>query len=224
MFMHRTMITDKEIEIMSRKTNKTITAVGMAVLMTAAGVLTAMAAQSPTITAGNGMSQIEAVRPGGTESGRQNRSRHRSGEAIISADNGSIDMDCPSGNIYEGEVIVNISGDTLILDGENGYPIEAKDLQAGETVYAYIGPAMTMSLPPQTSGEVIIGKIPADMKGTGMHHRKIYDGKRGWKLDSCVHSRHRVRGFCGLQHHAVSDQTDRFPGGRGAGQQSAGME
>ena len=37
---------------MSRKTNKTITAVGMAVLMTAAGVLAAMAAQSPTITAG----------------------------------------------------------------------------------------------------------------------------------------------------------------------------
>ena len=49
---------------MSRKTNKTITAVGMAALMTAAGVLTAMAAQSPTITAGNGMSQIEAVGPG----------------------------------------------------------------------------------------------------------------------------------------------------------------
>ena len=49
---------------MSRKTNKTITAVGMAALMTAAGVLTAMAAQSPTIIAGNGMSQIEAVGPG----------------------------------------------------------------------------------------------------------------------------------------------------------------
>ena len=37
------------------------------------------------------------------------------------------------------------------------------------------------------------------------------------------------RGRCccvitGLQHHAVSDQTDRFSGGRGAGQQSAGME
>ena len=46
---------------MSRKTNKTITAVGMAALMTAAGVLTAMAAQSPTIIAGNGMSQIEAA-------------------------------------------------------------------------------------------------------------------------------------------------------------------
>ncbi len=65
---------------MSRKTNKTITAVGMAALMTAAGVLTAMAAQSPTITAGNGMSQIEAVGPG-YKVRTQNRSRHRSGEA-----------------------------------------------------------------------------------------------------------------------------------------------
>ena len=53
---------------------------------------------------------------------------------------------------------------TYILDGENGYPLEAEELQAGETVYVYIGPAMTMSLPPQTTGEVIIGKIPADQK------------------------------------------------------------
>ena len=33
---------------------------------------------------------------------------------------------------------MNISGDTLILDGENGYPLEAEELQAGETVYVYI--------------------------------------------------------------------------------------
>ena len=168
---------------MSRKTNKTITAVGMAALMTAAGVLTAMAAQSPTIIAGNGMSQIEAAGPGVPAPGRKDPMELYSSlilgfvqspdaeqeqapiwGSIVSADNGSIDMDCPSGNIYEGEVIVNISGDTLILDGENGYPLEAEKLQAGETVYAYIGPAMTMSLPPQTTGEVIIGKIPADQK------------------------------------------------------------
>ena len=99
---------------MSRKTNKTITAVGMAALMTAAGVLTAMAAQSPTITAGNGMSQIEAVGPG-VQSPDAEQEQAPIWGSIISADNGSIDMDCPSGNIYEGEVIVNISGDTLFL-------------------------------------------------------------------------------------------------------------
>ncbi len=148
---------------MSRKANKTMTAIGMAALMTAAGVLTAMAAQSPTIAAGGGMSQSEAAGPG-VDSPAAAREQAPIWGTILSADNESIDMECPSGSMIEGEVLVNISGDTLILDGENGYPMEAKDLQAGDTVYAYIGPAMTMSLPPQTMGEVIIGKIPADMK------------------------------------------------------------
>ena len=86
---------------MSRKTNKTITAVGMAALMTAAGVLTAMAAQSPTIIAGTGMSQIEAAGPG-VQSPDAEQEQAQIWGSIISADNGSIDMDCPSGNIYEG--------------------------------------------------------------------------------------------------------------------------
>ena len=145
-----------------RKNNKTITAIGMAALMTAAGVLTAMAAQSPTIVAGSGMSQSEAAGPGMQSPETQEQAPIWG--TIISADNESIDMDCPSGNVFEGEVIVNISGDTLILDGENGYPIEAKDLQAGETVYAYIGPAMTMSLPPMTNATMIFANVPADFK------------------------------------------------------------
>lgn len=182
---------------MSRKTNKTITAVGMAALMTAAGVLTAMAAQSPTIIAGNGMSQIEAAGPG-VQSPDAEQEQAPIWGSIISADNGSIDMDCPSGNIYEGEVIVNISGDTLILDGENGYPLEAEELQAGETVYAYIGPAMTMSLPPQTTGEVIIGKIPADQKApeyiTAVSMTANADGS--WTLMSAAGKEYAVSADC----------------------------
>ena len=182
---------------MSRKTNKTITAVGMAVLMTAAGVLTAMAAQSPTIIAGNGMSQIEAAGPG-VQSPDAEQEQAPIWGSIISADNGSIDMDCPSGNIYEGEVIVNISGDTLILDGENGYPLEAEELQAGETVYVYIGPAMTMSLPPQTTGEVVIGKIPADQKApeyiTAVSMTANADGS--WTLVSAAGKEYAVSADC----------------------------
>ena len=172
---------------MSRKTNKTITAVGMAVLMTAAGVLTAMAAQSPTITAGNGMSQIEAVGPGVRSPDAEQEQAPIWG-SIISADNGSIDMDCPSGNIYEGEVIVNISG----------YPLEAEELQAGETVYVYIGPAMTMSLPPQTTGEVVIGKIPADQKApeyiTAVSMTANADGS--WTLVSAAGKEYAVSADC----------------------------
>ena len=87
-----------------RKNNKTITAIGMAALMTAAGVLTAMAAQSPTIVAGSGMSQSEAAGPGMQSPETQEQAPIWG--TIISADNESIDMDCPSGNVFEGEVIV----------------------------------------------------------------------------------------------------------------------
>ena len=182
---------------MSRKTNKTITAIGMAALMTAAGVLTAMAAQSPTIVAGSGMSQSEAAGPG-AESPEAAQEQAPIWGSIISVDNGSIDLECPSGNVFEGEMIVNISGDTLILDGENGYPLEAKELQAGEIVYAYIGPAMTMSLPPQTSGEVIIGKIPADMKApeyiTAKSMTANADGS--WSLVSTAGTEYAVAADC----------------------------
>ncbi len=138
-----------------------MTAIGMAVFMTAAGVLTAMAAQSPVITAGSGMSQTSGQEAGNVEADIEQAPIWGT---VFSADDESIDLDCPTGNVYEGEVIINLSGDTLILDGEDGYPLEATQLQAGDTVYAYIGPAMTMSLPPQTTAEVVIGKIPADMR------------------------------------------------------------
>ena len=147
-----------------KKKNNAIAAIGMAALMTAAGVLTAMAAQSPTIVAGSGMSQNEAAGPGTVGENAAAEEQAPIWGTIISVDGSSIDLDCPTGNVFEGEVIVNISDDTLVLDGENGYPVELKDLQAGETVYAYIGPAMAMSLPPQATGEVVIGKIPADAK------------------------------------------------------------
>ena len=86
--------------IYEQKNNKTITAIGMAAFMTAAGVLTAMAAQSPTIVAGSGMSQSGAA-------GRACRAPEAQGAGtiwgtIISVDNGSIDMECPSGNVFEG--------------------------------------------------------------------------------------------------------------------------
>ncbi len=65
---------------------------------------------------------------------------------------------------YTGEVILNISEETLILDAVNGYPVLLDDLEDGSTVYAYVGPAMTMSLPPISNAELILCQIPADFK------------------------------------------------------------
>lgn len=56
-----------------------------------------------------------------------------------------------------------IHGDqALYLDAVTGQAMDSAEIQDGDTVYAYIGPAMTLSLPPQTTGEVVIGNIPAD--------------------------------------------------------------
>lgn len=63
---------------MRKKNNKTITAIGMAALLTAAGVITACAAQSPTIVAGSSTAQAEAEQP----EARRRARRHRSGAAL----------------------------------------------------------------------------------------------------------------------------------------------
>lgn len=72
----------------------------------------------------------------------------------------SITVDSNSDTGYIGEMVLMIDPDnTLILDGVNGFPVELKDVQIGE-FEAYIGPAMTMSLPPQTTPYVVIVNTP----------------------------------------------------------------
>lgn len=58
-------------------------------------------------------------------------------------------------------LVLNISEDTRILDALNGFPVAVDSLKEGETVYAYISPAMALSMPPQSYAEMIICQIPA---------------------------------------------------------------
>lgn len=60
------------------------------------------------------------------------------------------------------EVVVHIGDDTLVLNAVSGLNYDADKIRKGDTIYAYIGPAMTMSLPPQSTAEVILAGIPAD--------------------------------------------------------------
>ena len=66
------------------------------------------------------------------------------------------------GDAAQEELILNISGETRILDAVNGYPAAADSLQDGTVVYAYISQAMALSLPPQSHAELILCEIPAD--------------------------------------------------------------
>lgn len=78
---------------------------------------------------------------------------------------GMLSIDNQSGAGYSGEINLNISPDhTYILDAVTGLPVQAEDIKDGDTIYAYIGPAMTMSLPPMTNAEVIFTNIQADQK------------------------------------------------------------
>ena len=54
----------------------------------------------------------------------------------------------------------------MILDAVSGEPVDAKAIKDGSTVYAWLGAqtAMTMSLPPQVTPELLLVNIPADCK------------------------------------------------------------
>lgn len=78
---------------------------------------------------------------------------------------GTISIDNQSGVSSSGEIILNVSDEhTYILDAVTGAPAAVENIKVGDTIYAYIGPAMTMSLPPMTNAEVIFTNLPADFK------------------------------------------------------------
>lgn len=60
------------------------------------------------------------------------------------------------------EIIIHLSETTPVVDAVSGLPMDAAKIRNGDTVYAWVGPAMTMSLPPQTSAAVVVANIPAD--------------------------------------------------------------
>ena len=67
-------------------------------------------------------------------------------------EDGRLSIDSQADQGYQGEVILNVSQEsTYVLDAVSGLPIELSDIKDGDTIYAYIGPAMTMSLPPMTN-------------------------------------------------------------------------
>jgi len=60
------------------------------------------------------------------------------------------------------EIIVHLSDDTVVMDAVSGLPLDKAEIRDGDTVYAWVGPAMTMSLPPQSTASVVVANIPAD--------------------------------------------------------------
>lgn len=58
------------------------------------------------------------------------------------------------------EVILH--GESIrVLDAVSGMPLD-RELKDGEIIYAWVGPAVTLSLPPHAAAQVIVANIPAD--------------------------------------------------------------
>ena len=83
---------------------------------------------------------------------------------IEAVEDGMITVDNQSGLSSPGEMIFTIDPEsTKILDAVSGLPVALEDIELG-SFQAYLGPAMTMSLPPQTTPEMVIVNIPQDFQ------------------------------------------------------------
>ena len=80
---------------------------------------------------------------------------------VTKMEDGRLSIDNQSGMSTSGEIILNVA---YILDAMTGLPVALEDVKDGDTIYAYIGPAMTMSLPPMTNAVMIFTNLPADAK------------------------------------------------------------
>lgn len=75
---------------------------------------------------------------------------------------GELIVDNQSHNSSMGEMILQIDPEqTKVLDAVDGLPTALSDI-TGDAFEAYLGPTMTMSLPPQTTAELVIVNIPQD--------------------------------------------------------------
>ena len=75
-----------------------------------------------------------------------------------------ITVDNQSDVSSQGEMILMIDPDhTYLLDASTGLPVDVKDVQVGSSFEAYLGDAMTMSLPPQNTPDIVFVNVPEDI-------------------------------------------------------------
>ena len=70
---------------------------------------------------------------------------------ITRLDDDSILLENSNESNPNSEIIVHLSETTYLIDAVTGDPMKTEDLKDGDTVYAWVGPAMALSLPPQAA-------------------------------------------------------------------------
>ena len=85
----------------------------------------------------------------------------RVGGVVTWLENGTILLKNSDENDPYHKIILHLTETTPVVDAVSGLPLDRK-LRDGETVCAWVGPAMTLSLPPHAAAEVVVANIPAD--------------------------------------------------------------
>lgn len=83
---------------------------------------------------------------------------------VTKLESGSLLLKNDSKDDIYNEVVVHLPESVPCVDAVTGLPMDMGKVKDGDTLYAWVGPAMTMSLPPQTSALIVVGNLPADYK------------------------------------------------------------
>lgn len=81
---------------------------------------------------------------------------------VTRLDSGSLSLQNSDENDPYREIIVHLDENTPVVDAVSGLPVDAANIKDGDTVYAWVGPDMAMSLPPQAIASVVVANVPAD--------------------------------------------------------------
>lgn len=81
--------------------------------------------------------------------------------AVTRLENGSLLVKNDNADDPNQEIVLH-TGTARYVDAVSGLPLSLDSLRDGDVVYAWVGPAMMLSLPPQASATVIVGNLPAD--------------------------------------------------------------
>ena len=80
---------------------------------------------------------------------------------VTKLEDGSLLVQNDNKNDAYHEIVLHLSDVVPVVDAVTGLPLD-RELKDGEAIYAWVGPAMTLSLPPQAAAEVVVAGIPED--------------------------------------------------------------
>lgn len=121
--------------------------------------------------------------------------------SVISKGDNSLTIDNQASASYVGEMVLHTDDtQTRILDAVSGLPAALSDIQDGSFIYAYISPVMALSLPPQTSAEMILCNIPADFRVPDyiQVESMVTDGDNTFSLKATNGKEYSVPGNCSV--------------------------